>query len=224
MVGDLETVCIDDEHRVRERLDAIAGEVRRLRDAGSDTSAGSSAAEVSPGVKLKDLIEGLRSRTAAPSNWCAAAAGIGVPPLDDDPVRRLRQWDLQHLLLWHCRRALEDFWGPAAPAESPWFVAAASDSLKGVQAIGEAEPAVLAESNRLAKMLESRRQGAAAGLDTVASDVLLIDESEPSKNQARRAARPGRRFAWTADEPGRRVHSRLAQAASKEPAVRSICR
>ncbi len=188
MAGDLETVCIDDEHRVRERLDAIAGEVRRLRDAGSDTSAGSSAAEVSPGVKLKDLIEGRAPHSRA-EQLVRCAAGIGVPPLDDDPVRRLRQWDLQHLLLWHCRRALEDFWGPAAPAESPWFVAAASDSLKGVQAIGEAEPAVLAESNRLAKMLESRRQGAAAGLDTVASDVLLIDESEPIKIKL--AVQPG---------------------------------
>ena len=68
-------------------------------------------------------------------------------------------------------------------------MAAAFDSLKGVQAIGEAEPAVLAESNRLAKMLESRRQGAAAGLDTVASDVLLIDESDQVK--IKMAVQPG---------------------------------
>ena len=147
-----------------------------------------SSAEVSPSVKLKELIEGRAPHSRA-EQLVRSAAGIGVPPLDDDPVRRLRQWDLQHLLLWHARRALEDFWGPAAPAEPPLFVAATADSLKGVQAIGEAEPAVLAESNRLAKMLESRRQGAAAGLDTVASDVLLIDESEPVKIKL--AVQPG---------------------------------
>jgi hypothetical protein len=188
MVGDLERVCIDYEHRVRERLDAIAGEVRRLRDAGAGTSAGSSPAEVSPSVKLKELIEGRAPHSRA-EQLVRSAAGIGLPALDDDPVRRLRQWDLQHLLLWHCRRTLEDFWGPAQPAEPPFFIAAASDSLRGVQAIGEAEPAVLAESNRLAKMLQSRRQAAAAGLDTVASDVLLIEESDEVK--VKMAVQPG---------------------------------
>ena len=204
MVGDLESVCVDDEHLVRERLEAIAGEVRRLRDAGTGTAAESSPAAVPsgtgitvpsgtnitvpPGSKLKELLEGRAPHIRA-EQLVRAAAGIGLPPIDDDPVRRLRQWDLQHLLLWHCRRALDDFWGPAKPAESPWFVAAATDSLKGVQAIGEAEPAVLSESNRLSKMLESRRQGAAAGLDTVASDVLLIDESEDVKIKL--AVQPG---------------------------------
>ena len=51
MVGDLETVCIDYEHRVRERLDAIAGEVRRLRDAGTGIAAGTSPAEVPTGTQ-----------------------------------------------------------------------------------------------------------------------------------------------------------------------------
>ncbi len=193
MVGELESVCVEYERRVRERLEAIAGEVRRLRDAGTGTAAGSSPADVPSGVRMQHMIAG-RAPHAQAEQLVRSAAGIGVPTLGDDPIRRLRQWDLQHLLLWHSRRALEDFWGPAQPAEQPWFVAAANDSLRGVQAIGEAEPSVLAELNRLARAavarLETRRPAAAVSTRrAVASDVLLIDPSEDVK--IKMAVEPG---------------------------------
>lgn len=187
MVGELENVCVEYERRVRERLESIARS-SGLHDAGTGTAAGNSPADVSSSARMQQLVAG-RAPHARAEQLVRSAAGIGLPALDDDPVRRLRQWDLQHLLLWHCRRALEDFWGPAQAAEQPWFVAAANDSLRGVQAIGEAEPAVLGELNRLAKILESRRQAAAVGLGTVASDVLLIDPSEDVK--IKMAVEPG---------------------------------
>ena len=71
-------------------------------------------------------VQAVRSRA---ERLARAAAAIGLPPLDEDPIGRLRQWDVQQLLLWHCRRVLEDFWGPAEPNEQPMFSLAAADYL-----------------------------------------------------------------------------------------------
>ena len=37
------------------------------------------------------------------------------------PVEQLRRFDLQQLLLWHGRRALDGFWGKAAALEPAWM-------------------------------------------------------------------------------------------------------
>ena len=93
------------------------------------------------------------------------------------------------MLLWHCRRELEDFWGPAEDSAPPFFSLAAADYLRDIQTLGEAEPAVLAETGRLAKLLESRRMAAADGLSTVASDILLVDPTD--RVTIKMAVRPG---------------------------------
>ena len=45
----------------------------------------------------------------------ASAVLVGRPfwsAANLDPTEQLRKLDLYFLMLWHCRRALDDFWGP----------------------------------------------------------------------------------------------------------------
>ena len=92
-----------------------------------------------------------------------AAASLSFPTLDYDPIRRARHWDLQQLLLWHARRALDDFWGPADEQGDPLFAVAAADYFRAAQAIGEVEPALLIERNRLAQAARTAAQRVAGG-------------------------------------------------------------
>ncbi len=181
---DLLTLCVDHERRLRERLEGLPAELRRLREIGAD------AAEPVPTAGKPGQLDRIGAARNEADRLARAAAPIGLPPLDDDPVRRLRQWDLQRLLLWNCQRALDDFWGPAHESEQPYFALAAADYLRDVQAIGEAEPAMLAECDRMSKLLESRRLAATSGLATVASDILLVDPSD--RVTIKMGVRPGR--------------------------------
>jgi hypothetical protein len=170
---DLVSARIRYERRLRERLGELPGQLHRLRDEGNGVTEGT---PLSGEHGDQAHVQAARSRA---ERLARAAAAIGLPPLDEDPIGRLRQWDVQQLLLWHCRRVLEDFWGPAEPNEQPVFSLAAADYLRGAQSLGDVAPVVQAECNRLSKLLDARREGASGGLHTVAADVLLVDEHEP---------------------------------------------
>ena len=75
------------------------------------------------------------------NDWCQAeslvrtAAAIWFDPPGIDPVESLRQADLQQLLFWQARRALDDFYGPAVDGGEPLFATAATDYLNAAKAI-----------------------------------------------------------------------------------------
>ncbi|HKD37809.1 MAG TPA: vWA domain-containing protein [Pirellulales bacterium] len=154
--------------QVRELLEALPARVKQLRD----------DAEASSGEGKEDAVAHAQSSIAQAEQVARAAASFNTPALDYDPIRRARQWDLQQMLLWHASRALDDFWGSADNQGDPFFAMAAADYLRGAQAIGEVEPALLTERNRLAKLLERRRTAARAAVHVAASDVLLLKENE----------------------------------------------
>lgn len=160
--------CADAGGRLREFLDELPTHLRRLREAGG--GAADSAEPNKDADPHASVVEAAQLARAAASLWS--------PPLEYDPIRRARQWDLQHLLLWHASRALDDFWGPADAQGDPLFAAVAADYLRGAQSIGDVEPATLVERNRIAKLLERRRTAARAAVHVAAADVLLLEENE----------------------------------------------
>ncbi len=169
--SDLRSLSARQGERVRELLAALPGKLRRLHDI--------QAPPESTGPVSFDKPTALADADAAAQEadrLARAAAGLGLPALDFDPVRRLRQWDLQKLLLWNCGRALDDFWGSAAGQSDPLFSTVATDYLRAAQSLGELNSTLLVERNRLAKMLELRRGAARSAVHVAAADVLLPDE------------------------------------------------
>ncbi|HEY2146638.1 MAG TPA: vWA domain-containing protein, partial [Pirellulales bacterium] len=154
--------------RVRELLETLPARLKQLRDEASQTGE----------ERKADAVVHAQSSISQAEQVARAAAAFNMPPLDYDPIRRARQWDLQQLLLWQAGRALDDFWGAADNQGDPFFATAAADYLRGAQAVGEIEPALLTERNRLAKLLERRRTAARAAVHVAASDVLLLEENE----------------------------------------------
>ena len=154
--------------RVRDLLDSLPSRLQRLHETG-DLPA--------DGAPSKDSADPHRA-VALAEQLARAAASFWTPPLEYDPIRRARQWDLQHLLLWHASQALDDFWGPADAESDPLFATVAADYLRAAQSIGDPEPAMLVERNRLAKLLERRRNAARTAVHVAAADVLLLEENE----------------------------------------------
>jgi Mg-chelatase subunit ChlD len=106
-----------------------------------------------------------------------AAAALQFEPPPEDPVARLRQFDVQQLLLWQSRRALDDFWGSAGSRAEPLFATAAADYLAAARAIGLPNPQVQAQHDRLAELLARRVQAASEAFSLSAADILLIDQA-----------------------------------------------
>ncbi len=169
--------------RVRELLDTLPARLRHMHDksvsaAASGAGEGAGVASTADAIEKPISLATPRAAAAEAERLTRAAASLGLPALDVDPIRRLRQWDLQRMLFAQSGRLLDDFWGATAGQSDPFFATAASDYLRAAQALGEIEPALLIERNRLAKLLERRRSAARAGVRIAASDVLLINEAE----------------------------------------------
>jgi hypothetical protein len=175
--GDLFARSAAQGGRVRETLDSLPASLRRLHDVGAEPEDEASATVAAGRDKAES---GAQARVAVgeAERLTRAAASLWFPPLDYDPIRRQRQWNLQRLLLWHAGRVLDDFWGPADAHGEPLFAVAAADYLRAAQAVGEVEPSLLVERDRLAKLLERRRSAARAAVRVEASDVLLLEENE----------------------------------------------
>ncbi len=89
--------------------------------------------------------------------------GTGPPA---DPVSQLRRLDLRYLLLWHCRRTLDDFWGPPPEdnATASFFETAAEDYLSCAERLCQPAGGRPSSKSNLRDLLESRRKAAQAGI------------------------------------------------------------
>jgi len=105
------------------------------------------------------------------------------PALQPDPFQLLRRRQLQNLLLWHCQRKLDDFWGSAEAGRSPYFAEAAQGYLAGVQLLARADVQVERSITWLNETLDHRREAARRGLATTSTDLLLIDEDSEAAAQ-----------------------------------------
>ena len=93
-----------------------------------------------------------------------------------DPFQPLRRRALQDLLLWHSQRVLDDFWGVVDTDRPAYFATVARAQLDNVIRLGSPEPPVAREIQRLGDLLERRTLAARTGLETLSTDLLLIDD------------------------------------------------
>lgn len=88
-----------------------------------------------------------------------------------DPVHRLRRVDRQFLLLWHCRRALDDFYaGDPGNAQRHYFAAVAGNYLQAARRL-HAAPRLLAHAGEDLTALLKHRIHAAESVSIAANDL-----------------------------------------------------
>lgn len=130
---------------------------------------------------------------------------------DDSPLTLVRRLDLQQLQLWQARRALDDFFGPAAFGDAPFFVAAATDYLNNARKLATPGAAAQQEIERLTELRDARLRAAQLALSATAADLLVVDPSEnldvtiAVRRDAAAAAGlpPGTPAVWVRDQQGR---------------------
>jgi len=166
------TCCAATGQRVRDLLSAIGPQVRAHAGLGTEPvneGTGAYADGDSPAGA---------SGISHAERVVRTAAALYVGPLPEDPIARLRQYDLQQLLLWHCRRSLDDFWGPVEKDEESFFMPAAIDLRDSAIAMLSLSPDVQQQVNRLNEIMDLRRAAARDGMATTAADVLMVPGSE----------------------------------------------
>ncbi|MCU0978429.1 MAG: hypothetical protein MUF25_04600, partial [Pirellulaceae bacterium] len=191
--------------RVRRVLDALAAQNQaNLAERLAIADGGSDAAGT----------EHVAARTALSQAACLvrAAAPIGLPLLDPDPVAVLADFDLQQLLIWHARRAVDDFWGPAGAGEPAFFELAATGYFQAADQLLRRHPTTQRQFDRLQTLLESARSAAHDGIAITATDLLLVKDDEPgigaidvrrTDGIAGQAMPAGRLGIWFRDQRGR---------------------
>jgi hypothetical protein len=112
-----------------------------------------------------------------------AAAPLHFPAPSDDPVHRLRRRDLQQLLIWNARRALNDSWGSAGSTTVPFFATVAESYLQGAERVIPPSPEVRHQLDQLIGSLRARRLAVEQALTVTASDILLVDEASDTETR-----------------------------------------
>jgi len=141
--------------QVRELLD----EVRKLADHGP--GAASTLAETHAHVEAapEKAVANVRAAFSREDRLVRAAAGLlnRRPWQGRDPVAALRRLDLHHLMLWHGRRTLEDFWGPKPGSNTPFFEIAAGGYLNSAIEVIKADSGPADFEDRLSKLSAAAR-------------------------------------------------------------------
>ncbi|MCY2995263.1 MAG: VWA domain-containing protein, partial [Planctomycetota bacterium] len=165
-VGKRLPLVTDVKRRLQQRLAQLAPLVDSLAVAADANGPVASA------------LEAAWLRRSRAERLVRAASSIWCPPFDSDPVAELRRFDWQQQLLWQCRRTLEDFRGPAARGEEPFFSVAAADYLSPSRLFQAADPVIGQQREALAESLATLRTAARRGLAVAAENVLLIDPAD----------------------------------------------
>jgi hypothetical protein len=103
--------------------------------------------------------------------------------LGSSPTRKLSRRHLQDLLLWHCGRVLDDFWGALAAGHEPFFAEAGEGYLVGARLLLPPDAPVEQKMQALQALWEARRNAAFRGLLTTATDLVLIDAQSTATAQ-----------------------------------------
>jgi Mg-chelatase subunit ChlD len=156
----------DEKHAAAERVERIGMLAReRLRLLPTLPSADDTELGDAPRTAYSRTARALRS---------AAPLWYTMPTID--PIARLRKFDTQQLMLWHCRRTLDDFWGSGGDKPGsierakPFFDIAASDHLAAARELLPPSAAVDRQFEALRRLLNLRRlassRGAVAAAET----------------------------------------------------------
>jgi hypothetical protein len=206
-----------DGARVRERMAQLIQEVADLRRPTGDM-----------GIHADGIAPASRKRLEAADRQLRGAAFLYGASLRGvvEPAESLERYDRQRLLVWHCERALADFWGPLPGAGGkPFFQIAADRCVDLARRQLTAEKQGLGE--RLDARLQAAREGIVAAFEKPADQpeaVLPVDPADTSDrpHAVKLIQAPGCDFPagtatyYLADEPG---ESRRAQVGTDPPGV-----
>lgn len=157
---------------VRRLLSATREDAKRWSDQ-SDRILKSSEKEAGPATRLRagyskaERLIGVSAPLLAARLW---------PREEDSPAGRLRRLDLCFLLQWHCRRATDDFWGPAPGAKTPFFQIAAAHYLESATRLLPISDAFQGAPLSVNELLAPRVEAAERGARIDAQDLTLIEE------------------------------------------------
>lgn len=127
--------------------------------------------------------------------YIRAVAPIGFESPSDDPISRLRRFDLQQLLIWHARRALDDFWhkvtapeaktisellapsmDPTQVRQTPFFAEIAENYLSKAEGLYEpCPPGVERQISSIRELKERRLAASIYGLQLKATSRPVFD-------------------------------------------------
>lgn len=147
-----------------------------------------------------------------------------------DPPHQLRRLDLHFLFLWHCRRTLEDFWGPAARSpDTPFFQAAAEGYLDSARELCQSDKGLRCQKVELPLELQERVTAAATLIQPRPQDLMVDTEDKFTRgrinvSQAEQLP-PGKAALFVRDPqeaPGRRTLDLLGDARLDAPPHRRL--
>jgi hypothetical protein len=150
--GDIASIGDADAERIHW-CESVGAQMRsRLAELPASSTA-NSAGEIP--VEDAVLVERNHLCIAERQLRAAAAVDSGSAEATGDPITELRRFDLQQLLIWHSRRAMDDFWGGVANAagEESFFARAASSYLQAAVGLGGRNPPLAVRDQ-----IESKRQ------------------------------------------------------------------
>lgn len=194
---------------------ALGQEIRlhALRLPDQARSALVTGGETTADKQPKDSLVASLARRDGWSGWeLALRAALPLSPSrEENPLQLARRLDLRSMQLRNARRALDDFFGPAAPGESPFFAVAAEDYLANARKLAAAGPAAQGEIESLGALAQSRTLAARQAYNAQAADLLVVDPSEQldlrivvAKDDAASAGLPaGTPGVWVRDANGR---------------------
>ncbi|MHC4402040.1 MAG: hypothetical protein ACYTG0_20400, partial [Planctomycetota bacterium] len=162
--------------KVRRRLrEEILADANRLVADSTQKLVEKGSSLESPGAGRRGLSEADRLVRAS-----AAVAGREFWGPKADPTHRLRRFDLHALMLWHCRRTLDDFWGPRQRREEPHFQIAAGHYLASAEGLCSQASAFWDGQVDFRKRLRDRT-AATVQLEVKEELYLIEEEKEPQR-------------------------------------------
>ncbi|MGH7200297.1 MAG: hypothetical protein ACREJB_06805, partial [Planctomycetaceae bacterium] len=156
---------------VRNRLDAVPQQIERYREAPAASSGG------------------VRGRWTRGERLLRAAAPLWSRELEVDPIIELRRLDVQQLLVWQARRAIDDYWGPVTAEERSFYDLAATDYLAAAETVFNDNPSLRRQQAEIGRLLAERRDAARGGLTTSARNMVMISTNENVSSEV--TVRPG---------------------------------
>ncbi|MEQ8788318.1 MAG: YqaE/Pmp3 family membrane protein [Pirellulaceae bacterium] len=147
-----------------------------------ETSASSLTRIDEMGDQVRHLLGSIATRVESDpqdAEWIIrSAAAVWFRPPAVDPIEVEGRRDVQRLLIWQARRALDDFLGPTSGSQTPFFAMTATDYVAMAQGVTLPTTAVAQRLDEVQALLAARKLAASQGLSVHASDILLTDPAD----------------------------------------------
>jgi len=164
--GEVRQLLLD----VRPALSTLVDDTHRSLEAKNPDTPAVTRSGVSQADRLARAAAGL----LAARTWDTA---------EDDPPHLLRKVDRHYQLLWHCRRTLDDFWGPVRPGGPEYFADVAQGYLASARNLCPNAAGFRCGDDDLMRLLEDRRIVAKTGISLKAGPVRLSQDDEFSRHE-----------------------------------------